>query len=741
MAETQPIIDGKGTQEDQDLYSEVRWHYNLANQDLTKRRFYFDRADELVRTYIDKTNWPYKAVVAMPLAFQYLTEKTSRLIANKLQGKLYPRSDGDVVKAKIANEVLSYQWDCANEDGTMIQKVGMMDHLARKYGASFGVVYWKTQKKLVKSSNLSSLSNKMDKPSFSSEVIFDGPEFKVLPSRDVLANPSYSTIKTWFQYREWLTLEELEGIRTTDPKYGLKNLDMLRQSLNNSGMGRSDNRSTAYPIKNKSLKGNIDYLGSDKYFPVVEVVTEMRPDRWIKFAPRHGVILQDIPNPLENGEIPVVMLRYYPVDDDLYGLSELEPVEKLLRAMNAMTSQYLDAINTELYPPLQINPRAVQMHTIEFGPNKKWLMNTPGVDVQRMEMKSNQSVQAFSNTYQFMLSAIQSAFGETGAPVSSVNPFSPDKTATEVKDFASQRLARDNYNQIYLGEALKRLIMLWLQMDKNWLPKTFPLRIGDKETMQMLTRSYTVDGRTQLPQGQMSQGGQEDPAYITPVKFSGQVRNKFEPDAFKQSGVLLVERDDLSGDLEYVPDVASMSLQNPDKDTQNLQTLLQIVLNPVVMQMLMAEGVSPKIKELITELLEDEGLKDGERFFTSPNQQQQQVLQGMNSQPQKPQQQPKQPAESLSYKDAPPDIQRQIEQQAGLQPSQVQMPQEAQKPPVQVPFEHLPDQGKSQAAAMSGIQVQPQEFAQHRAAEASMEIASQSNKMMGSARYGQTQTP
>lgn len=37
----------------------------------------------------------------------------------------------------------------------------------------------------------------------------------------------------------------------------------------------------------------------------------------------------------------------------------------------------------------------------------------------------------------------------------------------------------------------------------------------------------------------------------------------------------------------------------------------------------------------------------------------------------KPQTPPKTPAESLNYKDAPPDIQRQIEAQAGLQPSQI----------------------------------------------------------------------
>lgn len=737
MAEQAPEIQGKGTPAEQELYGELRWHYWLAYQDHLKRRFYFDRADELYRTFVDKSNWPYKAVVALPLAFQMLTEKTSRLIANKLRGKVYPRTDGDVVKAKITNEVLSYQWDAARDAGTMIQKWAMMDHLTRKYGSAFGVVYWKTQKKLVKSSgSQGGLTGELKKPVFENKVIFDGPEFKVIPARDVLPNPSYTDIKGWFQYREWLTMEELEGMRTGDPRYSLKNLDMLRESINRLAAGRSDSRSTAYVIKNKSLRGIIDYMGQDKYYPITEVVTELRPDRWIKFAPRHGIILQDIPNPLENGEIPIVHLRYYPVEDDLYGLSEIEPVEKLLRATNAMVSQYLDTINTELYPPLMINPRNVQMHTIEFGPNKKWLMNTPGVDVQRMEMKTQQSIAAFSSSYSFMLSAVQGAFGESSAPTSNITPFNPDKTATEVKDFAMQRLSRDNYNQIMLGEAIKRQMMLWLEQNKKWLPKTFPLRITDRQILQQLTRAYTQDGRTQLPMGISTPDGQPNMQPISPVKYKGEVRNKFELDGFKETGVLLVEKEDLDGEMEYIPDVTSMSMQVHDRDTESSRELLQMILQPEIYQLLVAEGVVPKVKDLIVEIFDDEGYKEGDRFFGTPNDQHKQIAQQAQGGPEKTPQPAKQPSESLNYKDAPPDIKRQIEAQAGLNPSQQPPQPEAQRPPVQVPFEQLPEEGKSQAAAMSGMQIPPERFAQHEAKQKAMEIAEQAQKGFNAAPTG-----
>jgi hypothetical protein len=613
---------------DQDLFTEVRFHYDLAVQDLNNRIMGatgFDKIDELFRSYIDKSKWPYRTLAFVPKTFEFIIEKTSRLISSKLRGRVRPRGDDDVVKAKITNEILDMQWDSANNDGTMIEKWALMDMNARKYGASFGVCYWRTDRRTIKGKD----------GSVKKKTFFDGPEFRVLPNRDVLANPSYSSVKNWFQYREWLTYAELENAVDAKGEKIFKNLSVLKDSMMNKEAGTGDNRSSAYQSRNKSISGLDDTLGQDTFNKVVEVVTELRNDRWIKFSPRHGVVLQDIPNPYPDGEIPVVMLKYYPIDDDLYGLSEVEPVMKLLRIQSALMSQYMDTVNTDLYPPLIVKSTGVQMHTIEFGPNKKWIADDPG-NIVRFPTNTA-ATNTFSTAYSVVASAINSAIGETSQGVSQSDPFNPDKTATEIKDSAQQRVARDNYNQIFLSDALKRQMMLWMSLDSQYISKPFITRVIGKDTMQYFMKTMMIPetdhqgiptgGYTSTAETYTNDTNPETGEQLTgvkpvvPVNYGGKEEPKFSMDATGEGGWLIVEPDDLQGTYDYIPDVSSMSLATQDSDRQaKLQAFQLITSNPVVLQGLQQEGSMPKFKDLLVELLEDTGLKDAERFFTEANQ-------------------------------------------------------------------------------------------------------------------------
>ena len=296
-----------GSTAERDLFVDLKQHYSMATEDLDKRRVDFDRKDILFRSHIVREHWPYRSVVFDPRIFTILTEKVARQFANKPRGRLLPREGGDAIGAMINNELLNFQWDENERAGnsTMLAKWAMMDLNARKYGASFALVTWKYERKKGK-------------------VIFDGPDFKPWANRDVLHNPSYPTIKHWIQLRDYVTLDELRQINDSREKPVYKNLDLLQDSMK-EGVS-SDTRQANYTVKNLSLKGLQDYLGRDISNRTIEIITEYRADRWITFSPNHGVILRDIPNPYKHGQIPVTQLKYYPVDDDIYGLSEIEPL-------------------------------------------------------------------------------------------------------------------------------------------------------------------------------------------------------------------------------------------------------------------------------------------------------------------------------------------------------------------------------------------------------------------------------
>lgn len=607
-------IEPKGNKKEKELFHEVHKHYVLAKQDLDtriQRKNGFDDADKMFASHIDEGDWPYSSMMFDARPYTVIVEKSARLIGSRPKGKLVPREGGDSLGAHINNELLDFQWQDNSRIGeSMIQKWITMDQNARKYGSSFALVKWRYQTKVVNGKR---------------RVMYDGPDFEVCNSRDVLADPSYSYVKKWFQHREWPTLDELQNINDaarTKPVY--KNLDILKDALREEAKAKGDQRSTEYTVQNKSIRGLTDYLGSDEKFKPIEVITEYRSDRWITFAPRYGVLLRDIPNPYDHWEIPVVHLKYYPVQDDLYGIGEFEPVSKMIRGINSLFSQYIDNVTVDLYPPLMVNPVNVRMHTLEFTPEAKWLMNNPGEDVKRLET-STAATNNFQAAYSLMASSLLNAWGETSQGISSINPFEQEKTATEVRDTALQRNVRDNMNQIFLSEALKKQIMFWHSMNQQFLFKGTKdeykiIRIVGRDAVEFFQKNELDQiSPTEDEANQAIFGGEDvliqGPKY--PVEIGeGNVVPKFVPDITGQGGDLYVEEGDIRGDYDYIPDTESMKPPSDQEVEQKLTGILNVITNPTVVQLMAQQGTQPKIRELLIKMFESTNIiKDAEQYF------------------------------------------------------------------------------------------------------------------------------
>ena len=608
----------------EELFTEVLYHYNLAKEDMDVRRTDWDKTDELFRSYINESGWPYSSLVFDPRIFTAIFEKTSRLLANKPRGRMAPREGGDALGAKINNELLRFQWD-ENErvDATpMLAKWAQMDMNSRKYGASFALVKWRYERQVKPGRKDKGEDGK-------STVYYDGPDFKPLVNRDVLVNPSYSAIKNWFQHRDYLTLDEMQTVNDaarSKPVY--ENLDLLRQKIKEAKVQAGDSRGSNYTSRNLSIQGLSDQLGRDEYFQVIEIVTEYRPNRWITFAPKHGVVLRDIPNPYNHGQIPVVMLRYYPVDDDIYGLSEIEPVQSLQKGINALVNQYLDAINMVTYPVIKVRSTGVQMHTLEFGPGKKWLMNDPMTDVV-FNNQQPAGISDFGSTYRFMISAMQEGLGETSEGVSNLTPGGANKTATEIQDTSQQRRARDNFNQIFLSEALKKQMGFWHTMNKQFLfegneGKQKIIRITGKDAIRYFQQmgldqmGVTPEVEELLSDPNIAELGINPQQLVQPmmgVQTEDGMLPKFNIEPGGETGSLILEKDDLSGEYDYIPDIESMSLPN-DNQLQSLrQQLVVITQNPTTLQLLAQDGYKIKTKEMLEDLFEQGGLKDADKYF------------------------------------------------------------------------------------------------------------------------------
>lgn len=617
----------------EDPLTRLMRHYLWGTQDMDTRRVRKNGWNDIINAYMSKLppNWPYNSIVTVPLIRTTILEKTSRLLNSKLQGRLVPRDEeGDYTKAKINNMLLDFQWDFANEGGSMFEKCALADQYARIFGAAFALNYW--------------------------DVTKNSNDIKIIDPRDLFFDGSANHIRNckWIQIREWTTMDKLEA-RGYDVK------DILTEVK--EGNLPPQRRDTSYESIVKANRALTDRTGEidDMQNPILEVITEWGYDRHqtpyqIIFLPKFSRILSTKEGedyPYDHGKIPLSMLRYYPLLDDIYGESEVEGVLPLQRAANAMVDGFLDEANIKLRPPLKVAAQGVRIETIEYGPGAKWIMNDPNL-VQEHQ-GSDGFIAAFNSVFPMIVSQFNTAMGDTSLgvtanPSSSSRPEFGDKTATEVNDLTKQQNTRDQYNQLYLSEFLKDIMMMWLSNNKQFLfddptKKFHILKIIGKDKIQEL-QQMNLDGKEIPPyaMNEISQTVLQNPQGVSDQALQGiisdvsmptnpvvknptddpedyEVVSKLEIAKNGQEAQLYIDPDDFVGEYDYIPDVKSMSAGAGSQMQKARENALQLALNPQVGTMLQTQGDIIKIKELLIGAFEDAGYKDAEALFEPINEQ------------------------------------------------------------------------------------------------------------------------
>lgn len=611
-----------------DHYHQAETELNLRIQD---RERGFDVYDRLYRNSIQKKKWPFKARVTDGRASSIINRKTDRLLANRMTGRMVRTgSGGTELGAKIQTELIHWEWNqidvCTDEP--MIVRVRKTDQNARKYGAAFALVPWRTFGK------------------------FDGPSYEPLENRDVLVQPGAKSIDDaeWVQVRRYTTvanLERMNKMAKTGDVYDKASIEKLKET---------DSPENNYVSVNRSVVG----LGGEQN-KRVEIVTEYRRDKFITFCPRQGkdgkessIILSDKPNPYLHGEIPIVRLAYYPIDDDIYGLPELEAANSLIKTNWALMSQYLEGAQMDLYSPLMVNKLSVDIDSLKFEKGAKWTMNDPTKDVQPYR-PSDAAMARFQNTFGILTSLIMESVGETAQDVSQVSAqVGADKTATEVRDNTSLRTARDNANKTILKHFLSRVVYFWSQMNKQFIDEDKKIAIAGKEALQYfinkrlngydlsnegasLVADYASEKNIEYEDAyeELRSMGQLE-TYASPLFPTKEGLPQLELDEDEKSGTLTLTKEHFEDDYSYVPDVEAMSLNDDAYDTSAKGMYFDKVKQ--VEPQLMQEGTRVKWQDLLESLANSAKLKDPDQFFEkiSPEELQAQAMQqqGMQGVPQ-----------------------------------------------------------------------------------------------------------
>lgn len=612
------------------ILQQVQWHLRMWQDDSDKRRTRPGGWNDITDAYWGKlpVDWPYINRVVDPILWTNVNEKDDRILNAKLRGRLVPREGGDQLKARINNALLNFQWDNANDGGSMLTKMKQMSQDTRLYASKFGLVKWKYE---------------CDKDG---KVIFNGNEFKPLDIRDCGLDPTSDHVRNakWFQVREWSKLEDLETMKDTIPdkdgkdKFEIK-IARLRSMMSENSSDRRDNR---YENRLLSLKGLTDRVGEDRSYPIVEIVTEYRKDRWITFSPRHNIILRDIPNPYKHGKIPIVQLRYRSVQGDPIGESEVERVLGLWRAIQAILCGFLDSYNIHIRPPLKVLEGQVRIETIIFGPEAQMMMNRP--DAVQEFQTSNSAISYFQSAFQAARSEFNTAMGQISQGISNVDPLSQKKTATEIKQSSKQQNVTDQANQNCLQEMLQDMMSMWLVNNQQFLfdredMQEYVMRIVGRDQFEYFKRmgldeheltpeaSQAVADIIQQQEGNMSdadiatliESGKtpkypviENPEEKDPTKYN--IKPKLRVNELGDGAELSLTPDDLEGNYDYIADVQSMAAGATQDLIQGRQQMLEMVQNPQILQQLAQEGKRVKMADILTSMWD--GLNfEGERFI------------------------------------------------------------------------------------------------------------------------------
>jgi len=592
---------------------EAMRHYNDGQNAMQQRKNRKPGGwDDIINCYMGRLpdNWPYISVFTDPVVRTTILEKTARLLNSKLKGKLTPRENSDIIKARIQNAILDFQWDYANEGGSMLEKVAQTDQLCRVFGAGFVLVYW----------NNKTNSN----------------EIKVIDPRDIFLDYGATHVRNakWIQIREYVTEEAMiaRGL-PVEQVQGLFDANV------------DDRRETNYQSQVKINRGLNQNLGNQG-IPTLEIVTEYTADRMQVFTPKHldGFII-DQPNPYKHGKAPIAMLRYYPLPDDIYGESEVEPVIGLQKAINACLCGFFDQMNLSMQPPLKIVSGKVRMESIEYGPGARWIVNSPEA-VTEAQLGQG-TVNEFNTTYSALKAAFNTAMGSQSLGVSNIGPYQGDKTATEINQLSTQQNTRDQYNQLYLAEFLKEIVMMWVSNNKQYLfddpTKThIIMKIVGKDKIREFealglgnaaldqSMSNELGAMTMQNPDMMNQGNLEDivnqsatpefPVVTNPYDFpeNFDVHRKLETSPNGSEASLYVTPDDMEGVYDYEPDVKSMAAGSSIMMQNARNKVYEMVLNnPTANQMLAQQGYVLNVKELFEGMFEDAGYRDAESLFTS----------------------------------------------------------------------------------------------------------------------------
>lgn len=368
---------------------------------------------------------------------------------------------------------------------------------------------------------------------------------------------------------------------------------------------------------------------------------------WVTFAPDHGFVeVRRLKNPHKNGQIPFTLKYSQELYDSVYGLGDFSRAKPLQFARDGLTNFYFKGIKMNLIPPIVANANGVLKHTLDYREGAVMLETIPN-SIRRLET-SNAGLATYQAAQTALTGSLLTVFGSQNAAAPAAETLNPSqgKTPAAINLYADKEADRDGRARKRLEIAIEELTDGFFSLIANIGTEDIPVSLFAKD-IEEIVKSGTVDvlGITSK-NFTMNASGTGGELKINPEKLKD-IECRFSVE--RNSTAVINKQQQLAQLENLMGNIAKF--QNQFKDDPSISVNWGKIMETYSMLTTL-----PGADEFIT--------------IKSPEEVQKIMQQQAEAQAKASQTPPKSPSESMSYKDVPEDVKRQIEAQAGLQPSQ-----------------------------------------------------------------------
>lgn len=550
-----------------ELIKQLLSRYDSAEQYLVNKREAWDEYEGIFLNKVeDKVSQDTNNVLSDPILSTMAIERSNRVMAQLPTGKVKSMSRNDDGVQKLMNMTLEkYVLPNANAQFDFLTKNRMVDLYSNIYGNFFVFCDWDVKKNS-----------------------YIGPDMWLLNIRDVFPQVGAISLEDsdYIIVRTWKPLSYFEGLEDDDDYQNIpdvvKKLKMMSGDKTQKSAYEKSKRDYDYP---EPISTN-----GDGQFAVLSMYER---DRWVDYVPGAQMVIRDIDNPQDNGELPVVCKYSIPLLDDPMGMGDFERGKSMQYGLNSLWNLYVNAMRISIFPPTLINKDAIAAaSTMKMGPAEKWLIRgNPSAAVAPMNI-SPAGLQTFQATRSTIVGSLLNQFGTTFTSSSTETSEELGKTPQALKLQAARENARDSADRFYMEQFLTKVIKRFVNLLAKKQPKALYIRLFPEELNELLTQYPELEEYYNEKKGALK---------INKGKFTG----CFFDYEIVSGSTFQADQADQQENLRAIFALI----------TQNLAPNQQGEISSPIIDRLKFEGRETSVSELLTRIVANGGVQDWDKIF------------------------------------------------------------------------------------------------------------------------------